>query len=544
MLRRFRDEDGVALVTVVAMTGVLMGLVGVLITTTMLQDRRAHGEQSSQGAIAAAQAGIDDYVHRLNAQDAYWQYSSTTAPPDGNQAFSPSTCTKTALTTCRFVAVPGGASEGTFTYRADISELTTTGVITLHALGRVQNDVRSVRVALRQQSFLDFLYFTDYETNDPVTYGDASDVAWAETNCRRHRYDNPTRPSGCRDITWISGDVVNGPFHTNDRWVTSGAPSWLAATSGSSPSPLYTSSSGTPTYAVAPFYQPPLQLPPTNSAIRVQADYTVGNTGCLFTGPTQIVLTGATMSVRSPYTRQSGTGCGTWPRATAQTINIPANGVVYVQNVPSSGPNAFTGSSCPTSISSTTLPTPVPLGYPIASDVTTGYGCRHGDVFIEGNLDGRLTVAADDTVIITWNLTRQSSAPNSDDLLGLVANNFVQIYHPVDEDENNLDTRPGTSGTQTFSNPTIQAAMLSVGHSFIVQNYGDGSPIGTLNVFGAIAQLFRGPVGTFATVGGVPTVQSGYLKNYVYDTRLQFISPPHFLDPVAAEWRVRTWVEV
>ena len=55
---------------------------------------------------------------------------------------------------------------------------------------------------------------------------------------------------------------------------------------------------------------------------------------------------------------------------------------------------------------------------------------------------------------------------------------------------------------------------------------------------GAIAQSFRGPVGT-----GGATISTGYVKNYNYDDRMRFRSPPHFLDPVQAAWRVSRYTE-
>ena len=80
--------------------------------------------------------------------------------------------------------------------------------------------------------------------------------------------------------------------------------------------------------------------------------------------------------------------------------------------------------------------------------------------------------------------------------------------------------------------------MLSVEHSFIVQNYdvGAASDLGTLNVLGAIGQRFRGAVGLIGT--------SGYVKNYNYDLRLGYLSPPKYLDPVASSWGEATWAEI
>jgi hypothetical protein len=82
--------------------------------------------------------------------------------------------------------------------------------------------------------------------------------------------------------------------------------------------------------------------------------------------------------------------------------------------------------------------------------------------------------------------------------------------------------------------------MLSVQHSFRVQNYSSGSGLGTLTINGAFAQRFRGIVGTFS--GG--SLRTGYAKNYRYDQRLKHLSPPKFLDPVAAAWQTATWAEL
>jgi hypothetical protein len=84
----------------------------------------------------------------------------------------------------------------------------------------------------------------------------------------------------------------------------------------------------------------------------------------------------------------------------------------------------------------------------------------------------------------------------------------------------------------------IDAAILTLQHSFMVDGYYCGDPLGTLTVNGVIAQKFRGPVGRG---GNSPT--NGYVKNYVYDPRLQFRAPPHFLDPVESAWRVWRYTE-
>ena len=96
-----------------------------------------------------------------------------------------------------------------------------------------------------------------------------------------------------------------------------------------------------------------------------------------------------------------------------------------------------------------------------------------------------------------------------------------------------------SNDTGSMTDPTIYAAILAVNHSFIVDNYDCGSPLGTLHVYGAIAQLYRGPVGT----GGGSGVNSGYLKDYKYDDRLFTTEPPYFLNPVSAHWSVSRQTE-
>ena len=74
---------------------------------------------------------------------------------------------------------------------------------------------------------------------------------------------------------------------------------------------------------------------------------------------------------------------------------------------------------------------------------------------------------------------------------------------------------------------------MSLLHSFIVDNYNCGR-LGTLTVNGAIVQKYRGPVGT----GSGGSIATGFLKDYWYDDRLRFRSPPYFLNPLKAAWDV------
>jgi len=180
----------------------------------------------------------------------------------------------------------------------------------------------------------------------------------------------------------------------------------------------------------------------------------------------------------------------------------PANGLVYVSN-----------STCSTPYS------PFTAAYPTTS------GC--GNVYVHGSYSGQLTIAAENDIVVDKNLTRSESG-----MLGLIANNFVRVFHNYSSEViNGEDKSECKNGTEEkVENLTIDAAILSINHSFIVDHYDCGSSLGTLTVNGAISQKFRGPVGTS---GG-----TGYTKNYNYDDRLRYLEPPSFIEPEKLPWLI------
>jgi hypothetical protein len=79
---------------------------------------------------------------------------------------------------------------------------------------------------------------------------------------------------------------------------------------------------------------------------------------------------------------------------------------------------------------------------------------------------------------------------------------------------------------------TIDASMIAAGTSgdgsagsFGVANYSTKTPTGTLTVYGGIVQDTRGAVGT---VNGNGNIQTGYVKNYSYDSRFLTKPPPDY----------------
>ena len=234
--------------------------------------------------------------------------------------------------------------------------------------------------------------------------------------------------------------------------------------------------------------------------------------GYVYTGRTTIVLNGTTMSVTN--TNPANTG------PTGTNVAWPSNGVIYVSTV---------STGCGVSYTPFTA----------NADYTSDSDC--GNVYISGNYTQSLTIASDNDIIINGNITTTTTgalgtAPSGSQLLGLVANDFVRVYHPVNNRSSGTSCGFNASnGTGSLSSPYIYAAILAVSHSFIVDNYDCGAQLGTLTVWGAIAQLFRGPVGTIGN--------SGYTKNYNYDDRLAYSEPPYFLSPTSTAWYVSRTVE-
>ena len=93
------------------------------------------------------------------------------------------------------------------------------GTFRVRSTGRINGQVRSIVATLRRKSFLDYLYFTNFETHEPAVYGTQTMRDWASNDCQQMRDD---RPDDCEDITFRSDDAINGPFNTNDDILTCG----------------------------------------------------------------------------------------------------------------------------------------------------------------------------------------------------------------------------------------------------------------------------------------------------------------------------------
>lgn len=562
MLRRLiRREDGYVLPMVLG-----LGLVLILVTATALSSTssgnvKADTEADWNAALAAAYAGIEDYASRLENDPGYVRYGNTASDfSDGSNALSLPTGANAnpafdVAVNGAWAVVPGSDGAAKFRYEVSTARYPTEGIVRLRATGLVGESTRSVIADLRQEGFSDFVYFTDYEVQDPLITPAADDF------CEAYKW---VRPSSCSDITFVERDTIDGKVHSNDRMLICEAHFTGSVTTANPNSPLYATGSGcgAPDFQVGPPRRvSAITMPETNAEMKKETrndiPTEVADPGCLYTGPTVIQLnSNGTMTVWSPFTKKTqvaataagastpakcgapGTGAGQLGNVNGATIPVLDLNLLFVQNVPNltSDPNYTATSTSPTNFicsgsgssqawriatSSTATPT---QKFPMTDEsipatstsATPAYGCRNGDLYVKGTTNGRMTVAAENYVYITGDLLYADSA---EDMLGVVGQNAIWIYNPM--------KTCGTTCTALLPKErTIKASLLSVKHTIQVQNWDKGVSRGTLNIVGSMAQKFRGTVGT----GNGTT---GYAKYYKYDARLTYSAPPKYLVPTS-----------
>jgi hypothetical protein len=150
-----------------------------------------------------------------------------------------------------------------------------------------------------------------------------------------------------------------------------------------------------------------------------------------------------------------------------------------------------------------------------------------GDLYVDGNNQGKLSLIAQNDVVVTGDVKNTSSDPTQD-AVDIVAGQNVRNYHPVQcvdqtpADINGTDAGScpnditglyrgailETNGVLLASHPAMQytnlnatgarridAAIFALTGSFLTDNYNRGNPLGTLTVNGGLYQSNRGANG-------------------------------------------------
>lgn len=298
-------------------------------------------------------------------------------------------------------------------------------------------------------------------------------------------------------------------------------------------------------------------------------------------------------------THPCGSGLFSPESAWVTGIAIPSDGVIYVQNVPTLSSDVnYTSpatlnklvSTCSTGVYNWTNPSCV---YPsdgvtstscwVNPEATTAIAdsptCTSGTALVEGEMYGEATIGADSNIYITRDLTYEcadtggalqtvgtsvTSLPTAcstetgptlgPDLLGLYSNQDILWSHPqnftgtVGANASACGAGDSIATNDAISNvePTcttypgiVDALLIALQGSFGIQYYDQGA-IGTpaandgLYLYGADVAYFRGPFGVSST--------HGYTKQFNYDSRLSYLSPPHAVEAESTNWYPFGWV--
>lgn len=466
----------------------------------------ARDSQDRKSAYAAAESGLAYFNFRLNQSNVYWKTCG-----DSNSGRVPQTGFKQVPGTkqnyvIEFLPANGAAACSASTPDATMIDRAS-ATFRIRITGRSGDIYRSLVATYHRRSFLDYLWYTTSEAGDPAIF------SGTVSGCLKPRAVR----TGCTEINFVSADEIKGPMHTDDTYQLCGTPLFgrdpsLPIYAGipindaietSGPAPGYKQTcSGTPRiYGTKATGVTTMPMPSTNAGLATVA---APPNGYVFTGRIRVALNGNQMDVF----QQDNNG-----NDKTQLVDNgwPPNGVMFVKS-----------GTC------TTNPSPISTTYNEAA------GCAN--VYVSGTYSRDLTIASANDIIVAPP-SRTSNAGsiirNGPAALGLIADRYVRLWHPV--------TYSGSCYSNTTpvqTNVRIDAAIMSVQHSWIVDNHDKGPKLGDLTVNGAIAQKFRGTVGSSggSSCSGSNT---GYDKDYNYDDRFHYMNPPSFLDPEIEAWSVK-----
>ena len=604
-----RRDDGIALPAVLGIGIVITLLVftGAAISTSGAV--KAGTDRDGLNAMQAAYAGIADYQSRLTNDNAYWRYGVSTSFTTGS-TFSGANANPAFGTTAggTWAAVSGSGGIETYRYEVNNSAFASTGAVRVRVTGRSGAQTRSLVATVRGTGFIDYLYFTDYESSNPKLTGETQDDD-PTSQCLSVHLDDPNYDSGtaCSPVQFISGDVLNGPIRSNDEFTICGATfnQTVQSTAGDNVFNKPSGCSSNPTFAQKstnpPNPQPArvtsLLLPQTNTNMVQGARSDLPTPGCLYTGPTSITFNGdGSMQIISPwslatqiYQKSDGSYGGSMPLAcgsksdlsstTGAKVTVSSN-LVYVQSVPlpTNDPNYWPAASpgpTPTSgavvcsksttvrqngknVTTTTygngLISPLSTDYPAPTEYVgsagknspgSQYYCRNGDAFVSGVFHGALTIGAEKNVYVTGPITYKDAAT---DILGLVGQTTVSVWNPI---SCSTLSRDGVTCSTTSGSSTL--LRYSKGSNLTI----DAAIASNGGTFTVQNYSYGARLGTLTVLGSIaqewrgPVGVSypdghitGFTKSYGYDQRLRNTTPPKFLQPVTTAYSISQQVEV
>ena len=169
MMKSDIEQDrGAAMIMVLGMISIMTVVVAAALSYATNVAPQVRRDESWQAALAAAQAGVDDYLAKLNRTDAY----SLTVDCSNEALKGPkaeaNSCGWNSSTSPGWVAVQAGKpAAGKFHYDVNTANFWKDGSVWVESTGKVRGISRTIQVRVARGGSTDFLYYTDFEDADP-----------------------------------------------------------------------------------------------------------------------------------------------------------------------------------------------------------------------------------------------------------------------------------------------------------------------------------------------------------------------------------------
>ena len=282
-------------------------------------------------------------------------------------------------------------------------------------------------------------------------------------------------------ISWVTGDTVWGPYHSNTKLYVSGNPVFEGKTTAFG-GLVKNSNPSNPVFNGKFESGVSITMPTDLASVKAKALQTGGGFYLHTTGDFYL-----TFNKDSTVTYRLGT-TGAWTTTLLRTF-AGTNRVIVVDS---------------------------------------------GNIHVKGILNGQVTIAAlspnsskgqvwlDSSVVYNDN---PQTDPGSTDMLGICATNNILIS----SNTNNNNPAHGIS---------VQASLFSLNGGFGADSATTKKVSGSINLYGGVSQAVRQAVGA---VGSNGSISNGYQKHYLYDNRMMVTAPPCF--PTTGAYEILEWWE-
>jgi Tfp pilus assembly protein PilX len=453
-------EDGVTMIIVISVMFITSLLLVAAFTAAGGEIHLTKTDRAQKKAYYAAEAGIEDYEYHLTQDGDYLGYCANPTPanPGLNEVGSTakraeiprsSPSSEPSHEQYAIQLLPAESDTLAGDHHCDPNRLVetmieenptsaATGTFRIESTGYSEGAESTIVATFRNLNFVSFVWYTKYETGDPVIYGEPPKTPVSlpnyYTECGNFYGVRPPQgsispnPLRCADNFFFGGESVNGPMHTQDHAGVCGSPVFGRNSSdriefgsdGYKGDEGYSNEgicgeASTPNFKgthIAPKEVLSIEPPPGDEELKhiVEPAY-------LYNEKTEIILEGKTMTV----IKHKGAGSSGSPKEEEEKgVAFPPNGVIYVAGGCGKSYSPFG-------------PQPRYLGNELKAETDT----TCGNVYVHGNYEESLTIGSENDVVINGNITtpiNSEGEPTTNALLGLIANNFVRIYHPVVEE--------------------------------------------------------------------------------------------------------------